>query len=119
MSTRDQITVAQLQGQATHCVHHGTPAEVAVTELREITQRPDLLAHAAGILAGAADPQAAERPWRIAAARLLVQAGADRAQLPRWIAKGRSNVSSPVGWGTQRIWPQDLDQVLAEILAAE
>lgn len=116
MSTREQITVAHLHGHATYCVNHRTPVEQAVTELREITTSPELLAQTAGIIAGAADRGLG---WssRRAAARLLVAAGADRERLPHWIAVGRRNVVSPVGWGTRRVWPDDLDDVLAEITA--
>jgi hypothetical protein len=117
MSTREQIAVAQLEGHAMNCIHRARPVGEAVSGLQEITTRPDLLAEAAGVLAGAADPEIGERPWRIAAARLLVAAGADRELLPKYIEQGRRNVSRPAGWGTGRVWPDDLDQVLADVLA--
>lgn len=117
MSTRDQIATAQLHGAAMRCVHRQVPVDEAVAILREITTRPDLLAEAAGILAGAADPDTGERPWRITAARFLVAAGADRELLPGWIERGRRNVTHPVGRGTSRVSPDDLDQVLADVLA--
>jgi hypothetical protein len=115
VSTHDQLIAASLFGQAMLCVHRDLPVDEAVAGLREITTRPDLLAQAAGILAGSADPETGERPWRITAAQLLVRAGADRALLPGWIARGRRNASRPTGWGG-RDWPDDLDQVLADIL---
>jgi hypothetical protein len=117
MSSRDQLAIAALFGQAERCVHQSVPVDEAVASLQEITERPDLLARAAGILAGSADPETGERPWRIAAARLLVRAGADRASLPQWIRQGRSNASRPSGWGAAREWPDDLDQILTQVLA--
>lgn len=116
MSTRDQIAVASLHGEALHCVHRNIPAAEAVERLREITTRPDLLAEAAGILAGTVKPDSPERPWHITGARLLVQAGADRDALPTAQQKGRSNLSRPIGWGKPEPWPDDLGQVRADIL---
>ena len=116
MSTSDQIACAQLHGHALRCVMHRTPVDESVAGLREITTRPDLLAQAAGILAGAADPGIGERPWRIAAARLLLLAGADRALLPGWIEQGRWNATHGGAWATGSAWPDDLDEVLAEVL---
>jgi hypothetical protein len=116
MSTRDQIAVAQLDGQARYCVNHRLPEAEALASLREIAARPDLLAQAAGMMAGAIDPDSPERPGRIAAARLLVAAGADRAALPGWIERGRWNVRRPIGWGTARELGDDLGRVLADLL---
>lgn len=117
MSTRNQIAVAQLHGYAMNCVHKERPVDEAVAGLREITERPDLLAEAAGILAGAADPVTGERPWRIAAARFLVAAGADRELLPGYIEQGRRNATRGGAWNTSRGMPDDLAEVLADILA--
>jgi hypothetical protein len=116
MSTPDQLVVASLQDQALRCVHRSLPVDEAVASLRKITTRSELLAQGAGILAGSADPDTGGRPERIAAARLLVRAGADRDVLPVWIQQGRWNASSTSGWDTQRVWPDDLDQVLADVL---
>lgn len=117
MSTRAQIAVAQLHGHALYCVRHELSVDEAVAGLREITARPDLLAEAAGILVGAANPKTGERGWHIAAARFLVAAGADRELLPKWIERGRWNASRGGAWSTNSAWPDDLDQVLADVLA--
>ena len=118
MSTPDQIAVAMLWGHAERCVAKRIPVDEAVVGLREITTRPDLLAQAAGTIAGSADADTPERAWHMRAARLLVQAGADRERLPRWIQQGRQNATQPArpGWGIPRVWPDDLDELLAEIL---
>lgn len=117
MSTREQILTAQLHGEAMRAVHKQIPVDEAVASLQEITTQPRLLAQAAGILAGAADPRIGERPWRIAAARLLVAAGADRELLPACIEKGRQNATRGGAWNTSSGWPDDLPDVLAEVLA--
>ena len=116
MSTPDQLAVASLWGYAERCAAKKIPVDEAVAGLRAITTRPDLLAQAAGVMSGSAGPLPGERRWRIDAARLLVQAGADREQLPRWIRQGRTNVEHGLGWSTGQEWPDDLDQVLAEVL---
>jgi hypothetical protein len=116
MSTPDQIAVAKLWGRAERCVWEKFPLDEAVASLWEVTTRPDLLAEAAGLMAGSAGPRIEERSPRIAAARLLVQAGADRELLPKWLAQGRENASRP-GWGIQPVWPDgDLGDLLTAIL---
>ena len=95
------------------------PPDEAITSLREITERPDLFAQAAGILAGAVDRRSpGEYTRRIAAARLCVAAGADREALPRWLAVGRRNATRKTGPGGAPDWPDDLDKVLADVLNA-
>jgi hypothetical protein len=117
VSTRDQLAVATLHGAASRLVAQSVLADEAVAELRRVTTRPDLLAQAAGILAGAAEPHLWERASRLAAARLLVAAGADRELLPRFIAEGRRNATQGVrGVVHARPWPDDLGQVLADVL---
>jgi hypothetical protein len=116
VSTPDQIAVAKLQGHAQHCVWEKFPVDEAVAGLREITTRADLLARAAGSMAGSADPDSPERAWHIGAARLLVLAGADHELLPQWIAQGRRNASRPSMFSNPRPWPDDLDQVCADVL---
>lgn len=120
MSTRDQIAFASLWGHAERCMAKRFAVAEAVAGLREITTRPDLLAQTAGTMAGSAEPGRPERQWRIDAARLLVRAGADRALLPRWIEQGRQNaVRGTAGRGISHEWPDDLDDVLAEVLDVE
>lgn len=117
VSTRDQIAVAQLWGCAQRCVSSKIPAAEAVASLREITTRADLLAQAAGLIAGSGHPDDPTYACHLGEARLLVQAGADRELLPRWIAEGRQNAAqSRPGLGVAPVWPDDLDEVLAEIL---
>jgi|SRR5579859_1766692 len=118
MSTKDQLAVAMLWGHAERCVAKSILVDEALSGLRQISTRPDLLAQTAGLIAGSADSGTPERAWRIRAARLLIQAGADRELLPRWIKQGRRNVMQPArpGWGIPREWPDDLDGLLAEIL---
>jgi len=115
VSTPDQIAVAKLWGRAERCVWEKVPLDEAVASLREVTTRPDLLAEAAGVMAGSAAPRIEERAPRIAAARLLVRAGADREALPQSMAQGRRNASRPSMFGIPQVWPDDLDQVLAEV----
>jgi hypothetical protein len=117
VSTPDQIAVAKLMGRAQRYVWEKVPLDEALAGLREASTRGDLLAEAAGVTAGSAEYNAA-RPSAIAAARLLVQAGADRELLPKWIAVGRQRASRPSMFSTPRPWPDDLDQVLAEVLEA-
>ena len=116
MSTRDQIAVAQLDGHARYCVNHRVPLDEAVAGLREITTRPDLLADAAGSLAGTVHPDSPERPSRIAGARLLVAAGADRDALPAYLRAGRRRAERPIGWGREEAWPDDLAALYAELI---
>lgn len=112
----DGVVVAMLWGASERLAAQRIPLEQALAELREITDRPDLLARCAGVMAGSAEPRLGSRQQRIDAARLLVRAGADREQLPRWLRQGRDNVSHGAGWCAGMKWPDDLDQVLADVL---
>ena len=116
MSTRAQIAVAQLFGHAQRCVRLDAPWAEAVESLREITASPELLAEAAGILAGAVDPRGPDYDRRINAARLLVAAGADRERLRHWIGAGRYNATRATGPGGVPDWPDDMGRVLADVL---
>jgi len=52
-STPDDIAVARLTGAASYAINRGMTRGQAVAHLHAITARPDLLARAAGITAGA------------------------------------------------------------------
>jgi len=67
--------IARLHGTVLRHATSGTPDTVAVTELRGITTRPDLLGEVAGMFA-ASDYPWPERNQRAVA--LLLAAGADR-----------------------------------------
>jgi hypothetical protein len=89
----DRITVAQLHGASRRHARRPHPTadqrEAAVTELADIAAgRADLLAQAAGITAGAhaGDPDEATY---LRAAQLLIDAGADTAQIDYWTGEGR------------------------------
>lgn len=100
-SSPDDIAVARLTGRASYCVTHKVPHDAAVTSLREIAIRPDLLAKAAGRLAGGWKIGSPEWPHYRAAARLVLDAGADHALLGRWIGDTICNASSGLGrWGS-------------------
>lgn len=91
--------------------------EQAIAHLHAITARPDLLARAAGITAGASKLGMCDWPTELGHARLLVAAGADRELLPRWIAQGMDNVRRR--WATGPVTKPDPEQVaavLAEVL---
>lgn len=99
-STPDDIAGAQLTGRASYCVTHKLPHDAAVESLRAISSRPDVLAKAAGRLAGAWPLGSPEWPHYRAAARLVIDAGADRALLGRWIGDTISNATAGRGrWG--------------------
>lgn len=116
VSTRDQNAVASLQGHAQRCVQLDIPVDEAATSLRQISASAEVLAEAAGILAGAVDPRTADYGHRIAAARLLVAAGADRERLPHWIGVGRYDATRPTGPGGAADWPDDLNWVMADVI---
>jgi acyl-CoA reductase-like NAD-dependent aldehyde dehydrogenase len=88
----DQLTVARLAGAAQRHApwREATPEETAaaVAELREIADdRSDLLAEAAGLLAGFYAGTAEDGKARTAA-RYCRLAGADPDLIPRWTAEG-------------------------------
>lgn len=81
-----------LQGQASYAIAHRTPHEQALAELRQITERPDLLARAAGIIAGAARRESGDwRSMRREWVRLLLDAGADPNAFREWVRVGIDN----------------------------
>lgn len=115
MSRSDGILVAKLSGRAKYCVNHKMPEAEAISSLHEYSQRPDLLAEAAGIIIGASEPELADWPQRRAVARLLIAAGADRDLLPRWVAQGRENAQRN-SRNSNKVWPEDTDWLLADTL---
>jgi hypothetical protein len=96
-STPDDIAVAQLTGRASYCVTHKLERDAAVTSLRAISARPDLLAKAAGRVAGGWRIGSPQWPHARAAARLLIAAGADWDLLGRWVGDTISNASAGRG----------------------
>lgn len=113
MST-DRLLTATLTGTAAHCVNLMLPVDEAVAALREITDRPDLLAAVAGQIAGATDPAWRDWPQRRAQARLLVAAGADRSLLRAAVESGRTRLREPIPADSEV--PVDVDDVIAEII---
>lgn len=93
----------------------GIPVDAAAESMRQISASSELLAHAAGILAGTAR-HGTDYERRIAAARLLIAAGADRERLPHWIGVGRYNATRPTGPGGHPQWPEDLDRVMGDVI---
>jgi hypothetical protein len=89
----DRLLAAKIMGTA---LHHARWRELsadeetaAVTALFDLAAgRADLLAYAAGILAGASEG-ALDEPRRRQAADLLLKAGADPGLIPQWIEVGR------------------------------
>lgn len=89
----DGVLVAQIHGTARHHARWRELTEderaAAVTELRELAgNRPDLLAHVAGVSLGFAEGQMDE-PRAKQAAALCQAAGADPELIPEWIEEGR------------------------------
>jgi hypothetical protein len=88
----DRLLLARLAGEARH---HARWRELtddeeaaAVTALRELANgRVDLLAEVAGVMEGFAEG-ALDGPFTRQAAGLCRLAGADPAEIPRWIAEG-------------------------------
>lgn len=120
-SDPDGIPVAKLQGHADYARTRKTPRAQAIAELCAISDRPDLLARAAGIIAGASTQGMCHQPTEMAKARLLVEAGADRAQLAEFIRQGIENAARRRGrFGEPQPAfhaPQELiDSTLAELL---
>lgn len=115
MSTPDQLRVAELDGHARYCINHRVSEAEAIAGLHQITERPDLLAQAAGIIIGATNQRLRDWSQRRAYARLLIIAGADRTLLPRWVAQGRENALRGAR-NSNETWPYDAAQLLAEAL---
>jgi len=94
----DRILVAQIHGTARHHARwRDLTAEehaAAVAELRELAgDRPDLLAHVAGILEGFSEGQLDE-PLARQGAALCRDAGADLEAIGEWVTEGRRKESS-------------------------
>lgn len=103
---------------AGYAVSHGLGRERAAAHLREVTARPDLLARAAGIIAGASERSTGDWSVRMAQVHHLIAAGADREQLPRWIAQGMDNARRR--WATGPVKRPDQAEAaerLSEVLA--
>ena len=98
MSTRDQLLEGKLHTIAERlALEEGSIAD-AVAELRDIASgRTDLLAEAAGIIAGAWSTRpATSYGTEPIAAGLLILAGADRDALASWYDEGRDRASRPL-----------------------
>ena len=88
----DRILLAQITGAAHR---HASVSETkrntaaAIADLAEQSAgRSDLLAEAAGIAIGCHEGDLDEARY-LAVAQLCIEAGADQAAIPRWIAEGR------------------------------
>jgi len=94
----DRVTVARLRGaaerQATQLLTGEKPADP--DECATIAgNRPDLLAQAAGLLLAAGEAGASSWPERAKlAAQLLIDAGADQAAIPAWVAEGTKRLAT-------------------------
>ena len=89
----DRIIVAEISGIAARHARQQQltePArETAIAELASVAPgRGDLLAEHAGIIIGAHEG-ALDEASALRAAQLCIDAGADVAQIPRWVAEGR------------------------------
>lgn len=119
-SDPDGIAVARLQGAVSYTYDRKMDHADAVAHLRAISERPDLLAEAAGIIAGASTQSICHRPTEMRNARRLVEAGADRVLLPRWIRQGIENAGRGKLWGRAGavfVAPQELvDETVTELL---
>src|SRR5450432_3218504 len=92
-SDPDKFRLARITGTAGHYARPHRLSDDQETEaLAHITAaaagRTDLLAHAAGILLGFNEGTTDEPRARLTA-DLLIKAGADPHQIPRWTAEGR------------------------------
>ena len=89
----DRFRLARINGAAGHYAHlRRLTSEQETEALASITMaaagRVDLLAHAAGILLGFHEGTT-EEPRARHTADLLIKAGADQHQIPRWTEEGR------------------------------
>ena len=72
----------------------GAEETAALTELAEVADgRVDLLAQHAGLAVGFHE-QDSDAPIYLQIAQLCIQAGADTALIPRWIAEGRRRAAA-------------------------
>jgi hypothetical protein len=85
----DRILCARLSGTAIRLARAGGPIDEAVAELRDLAGgRGDLLAEAAGLMAGWWSMRV-DGGGDAVAVGLLVLAGADHDQIARWVEVGR------------------------------
>lgn len=91
--------IAALHGTAWRRASERGPIDEAVAELRGIARgRADLLAEAAGITAGAWTMRSATSVGtELLTAGLLLYAGADLSQLPKWVELGRQRAGESLG----------------------
>jgi hypothetical protein len=90
---RDRILLAQITGTAhRHASSLGTAGQhraAALADLADLAAgRSDLLAECAGIAIGCHEGDLDEVRY-LSVAQLCIEAGADQAVVPRWIAEGR------------------------------
>lgn len=96
----DLIQYAQIARTASRhgrdCHLTGPARERAIVELAELAQgRSDLLARYAGVIVGLHEGEPDESGC-LRAAQLCIDAGADTALIPRWIAEGRRRAETIV-----------------------
>jgi hypothetical protein len=98
VSTPDQLHTSRLQGAAQRLAQDGGRIDDAVQELQHLAGgRTDLVAQAAGILAGSWTVRAATEPgYAPIAAGLLILTGPDRDQLQAWIDTARARAAQPM-----------------------
>jgi hypothetical protein len=93
VSTADQLLSARISGICSrHCASGRIDdLDAAVSELRAVAgQRPDLLAEHAGLALGIAEADRLLASRYSAEAELARVAGADEAQIQKWMAVGRA-----------------------------
>jgi hypothetical protein len=93
----DNLLRARIAGTASRLARYGMRAEdepAAVAELRELAgHRPDLLAEQAGLALSFGDAPPDGELYRVRA-DLCIKAGADVAQIPKWIEIGRGRAAA-------------------------
>jgi hypothetical protein len=94
----DQVTAAQIAAvtrrHARTRALTGAEQTAALTELAEAADgRVDLLAQHAGLAVGLHEHDS-DAPIYLQIAQLCIQAGADTALIPRWIAEGRRRAAA-------------------------
>jgi len=98
VATPDRLLVSKLCGTAERCARERGSIAAAVDKLQQLGGgRPDLLAEAAGVTAGAwstrLDTELGTTPLAIG---LLILAGADLTELPQWFDVGQARASIPM-----------------------
>lgn len=92
----DRILAAKLNGRAQRLAADGGSIRDATADLEAMAHgRRDLLAQEAGLMAGWWSVRGGTGNYLVAAG-LLVMAGADPAQVERWIELGRRRASTPM-----------------------